>query len=151
MNVTEAYLKRLVFWLPRKNRDSIVEEVRSVVLDRLEQAAVIKGRHLDDEEIKRELNAFGSSVVMASRYSQYPPVISAALALFYWKVLSVALLAVPLAQSVAIAVTVMRATSQRIDWAMALSHTANGLLITFTTVTIVFLLLDRAIQKHDQL
>ena len=148
----EAYLKRMAFWLPRKNRDSIVEEVRSVMLDRLEQAAAIKERPLDEDETKRELNGFGSPVVMAGRYSQHPPVISPALALFYWKVLSIALLAVPVAQTIAVAVTVMRVTpSHHIDWPMAFSHMVNGLLITFTTVTVVFILLDRAIQKHDQL
>jgi hypothetical protein len=151
MNETAAYLKRLAFWLPQKNRDSIVEEVRSVLLDRLEQAAATKGRPLDDEETKRELNAFGSPAVMAGRYSPHPPVISSPLALFYWKVLWISLLAVPVAQTLALAVTAMRATPYHIDWPLALSHTVSGILITFATVTVVFILLDRSIQKRDEL
>lgn len=59
MDPIEAYLKRTGYWLPRERRQSILAELRGVLLERVDVAAERRGRPLTSEEMASLARDFG--------------------------------------------------------------------------------------------
>ena len=141
MTAVDRYLKRVAFWLPRRGREDVIEELRGALLDRMREAESARGRALTDAEAQQLLGGFGQPAIVVARFGEGSPVISGGLAFFFWRVLVIALLAILIGQAVVFAVEASQAPASMI-LGEALRRTFVSLLLGFTCVTASFMLLE---------
>lgn len=143
MTAVDRYLKRISFWLPRAQRSDVIAELRGVLIERIEAAEAVRGRSLSNDEEQDVVRGFGHPALVVSRYLERRPVISGGLAFVFWRVLTIGLLAILVAQSVVLATEAMHAQSL---WPMveqAVRRTLFSLLLGFTCITASFMIIER--------
>lgn len=72
MELVEDYLRAVAVLLAKDKRDDIVEELRELILSRIESREDDLGRALKEEEIEDVLRELGHPLVVASRYDDGP-------------------------------------------------------------------------------
>lgn len=143
MHHVDTYLRRVAFWLPGRNRDDILAELRDAIGLRIDEAAQEKGAQLDDPEVERILRGFGHPATVLARYVERRPVISSMLAFFYWRVLAIVMAGIAAVQAVVLTATLASAGPASALIHDALVRLAVAGLIGFACVTISFIILDR--------
>lgn len=145
MNERQKYLRRVSFWLPSRCRSDLLSGIAADLDEHLEDAERQNGKPLEREEIREALCRFGSPPVVATRYSPARPLVSGGLMTVYQRVLSVAVLGVLLGQLIAGLPGFADAEAgEHGAHLVAAGHRAvTGLLLAFTSVTLVFAGLTR--------
>lgn len=91
MELLDRYLHAVKFWLPRKQQEDIVAELREDIQSQIEEKEAALGRMLDEAEVACILKQSGHPVLVAGRYRSAGPVIGPALLPAYWFVLKLVL------------------------------------------------------------
>jgi hypothetical protein len=89
MELLERYLQAVRFWLPRKQQDDIVEELREDIRTRIEDRESSLGRPLTEDELLALLQQTGNPMLVAGRYQKQGSLIGPALFPIYKYVLKV--------------------------------------------------------------
>ena len=142
MKLVEGYLRRVSFWLPRRGREDILQELRGALHEKIETHEEQKGRPLRDDEIEKALRSFGSPVLVVARYVRRRPVISGGLAFFFWRVLAITLAGILLVQLAVLIVETTRAPTILAALSSGLERIFVALLLGFTCVTASFMILE---------
>jgi hypothetical protein len=145
MNERQKYLRRVGFWLPSSCRSELLSGIAADLDDYIEDAERQNGKPLKPEEVREALCRFGSPPVVATRYSPARPLVSGGLMTVYQRVLSVAVLSVLLGQLIAgLPEFADAGFGEHGAHLVAAGHRAVlGLLLSFTSVTLVFAGLTR--------
>ncbi len=95
MKLIELYLDDVRrHLLLRKNRDDIIEEIRSTLMDTVEDRSPNPGQEPDEETVKNVLKEYGSPRTVAAQYSQRNYLIGPRLFPLYEQVLMIVLIVV---------------------------------------------------------
>jgi hypothetical protein len=89
MELLERYLQAVRFWLPRKQQDDILEELRDDIRSRVEDKEAALGRPLGDDEMAALLRQTGHPMRVAGRYQPQESLIGPALFPLYKFVLKI--------------------------------------------------------------
>ncbi|MEG3088299.1 HAAS signaling domain-containing protein [Sphingomonas sp. PB4P5] len=143
MMTLDRYLRRVGFWLPRRERADILDELRGAIDERLDAAEQRTGRPLHEQELEEVLHSFGDPVLVVARYVRRAPVISGGLAFFFWRVLAIALGGTIVVQLALLAVEAAQAPSIAAALLNGMTRMAVALLLGFACVTAAFVILDR--------
>lgn len=73
MNLIELYLEEIRRQLPSRNRDDILKEIQSTLMDTIEDRNPNPGAEPDTETVKAVLKEFGSPRKVAKRLSGRSP------------------------------------------------------------------------------
>lgn len=143
MDPIEAYLKRTGYWLPREKRQSILAELRGVLLERVDVAAERHGRPLTADEMASLARDFGHPALVAAGYVEGASVISGKLAYFFWRVLWMALATTLAVQAIVLVVELSAAAEPGAVIGHAVRRTLEALLLGFACVTASFMIIER--------
>ena len=150
MNELDRYLRQVGFWLPRRERADILRELRGVLEDLLVAAEGEAGRRLDPRQTRAVLSGFGLPALVASRYANRRPVVSAVLSHAFWRVLAISLAGALLAQVVVLSIRLAGGA----ETGSALGFVAGKLFVvlpwTVTLVLLAFVLLDRICEHRAE-
>ena len=91
MDVIEQYFKRLRVFLPKDQRDDIVNELSGEIRAQAAEQAQRVGRALTNEEQSALIAHFGHPMLLAARYWPQRYLIGPVLYPYYWPVLKVAI------------------------------------------------------------
>jgi hypothetical protein len=68
MDLLERYLQEVRFWLPREQRQDIVNELSEELRSQIEEQEAVLGRALSEAELEALLQRWGSPLLVAERY-----------------------------------------------------------------------------------
>jgi len=94
MKLINLYLDEIQQHLPHKNREDILKEIRSTLMDMIEDRSPNAGQMPDEETIKAVLQEFGSPRKVAQQYSEHHYLIGPRIFPVYLKVLKIVLIIV---------------------------------------------------------
>lgn len=94
MKYIELYLQEIERRLPTRNRSDILKEIRSTLLDMIEDRNPIPGQAPSEDTIKAVLSEYGSPRKVARQYSGHQYLIGPSLFPAYWQVLQIVLIVV---------------------------------------------------------
>jgi hypothetical protein len=153
MNERQKYLRHVGFWLPSRCRSELLADIAADLDEHLEEAERQNGKALEPDEVRAALHRFGSPPVVATRYSPARPLVSGGLMTVYQRVLSVAVLGVLLGQLlVTLPGFADAGPGEHGAHMVAAGHRAiTGLLLAFTSVTLVFAALTRIYWRQPSL
>lgn len=86
MNIVDQYLSAVWAKLPWRSRKDITEELRSLLMDQIEQSY---GPEPTEDDVKRAISEFGSPGTVAARYREERPVIARELSTFYYLIAAI--------------------------------------------------------------
>jgi hypothetical protein len=141
MTQIDEYTRRLRFWLPGERGRVAAQDVHSALEEIMAIRAETLGRPLTSDEVAAELRAFGRPEVIASRYSDMQPLISAGLMPAYVRILGLSSAAVLLVQCVLMMIAPDSEVGRTLTTAGG--RAAVGLLLGFVSITITFAVLTR--------
>jgi hypothetical protein len=144
MNLVDQYLRVIGQKLPAGNRADIEAELRSYLLDDIEETY---GPNPNETQIKEALKKFGSPAAVARRYRVDHPVIGKGLEPLYYFVLKVTLGAIALAFAVVSILAAIRGPREATDIARLVgsffSNTVTAWLAAVGAVTLGFMVATR--------
>lgn len=88
----DRYLQAVKYWLPKKQQDDIIAELREDIRSEMDDRAARLGRSLTEGEASAILKKRGQPMVVAGRYLPQRPLIGPALMPSYWRVLRIVIL-----------------------------------------------------------
>jgi len=142
MNLIERYLYAVGRYLPRKNREDILKELRSVLLDTLEGRTLSSASEASEAEVIAMLQDYGSPQQVAASYSnQGQYLIGPALFPLFRMILGIVLAAVIGAQLLAFGVAVWIG-GQAINPLESLTSLLNSIPASIGSLVIVFAILQ---------
>jgi hypothetical protein len=149
MELLEHYLQAVRFWLPRKQQDDIIEELREDIRSRIEDKESYLGRTLTEEELLAVLQQTGNPMLVAGRYQKQGALIGPALFPIYTYVLKIVALGYLVPWVLVWLGLIIFSPSYRAEHTgMALFGTWGSFwsvaISLFGAVTIVFAVLERA-------
>lgn len=152
MSLTEAYLRKIRFWIPSRRRRATLPRIAEDLQEFLDVAQNRTGRPITDAEMVGLLNLFGSPPVVATRYAPEAPLIPGCLMVAYRRVMAVAALGVVLIQSVVLLIALSRAEPgwHGLEVTSAGGRAVYGLLIAFAVVTLAFAALGRIYAPRER-
>jgi len=144
-----AYLNEISRRLPRKNRDDIIEEIRSILMDMIETHN--PGADPDEATIKAVLNEFGPPKKVAQQYVSYKPLIGPDLFSIYLLVLKVVLTVITILNFAGVIVGLVNGAFREtglftvvVDQFFSL---CGSLINVFGIVTLIFVLFERFVPE----
>ncbi len=137
----DRYLSRIGFWLPYRDRASVLSDIRATLDELLANRAEALARPLTEGEIIAELRAFGRPEVVASRYTHAQPLVSAGLMPAYLRVMTISIVGVAIVQLLLAMATLVADPGE--VWAPFIGRVVQGLLWTFSSITLTFAALSR--------
>ena len=148
MELLDRYLQAVKKYLPKNRRDDIAAELRSNILEQVEDKEASLGRPLTIEEEEEVLRKHGHPMQVAARYMPQQQLIGSTVFPYYWFTLKAALPMALLAYTVVMSLTFI---SQPVTFARVL-----GMLLRFPQIalytafwiTIVFIVMDFAQAKY---
>jgi hypothetical protein len=147
MNLLNSYLEEIRHRLPPKNRADIIAEIRSVLLDMIEERNPAPGTDPSEATIKAVLQAYGSPKKVAQQYSSHQHLIGPQSYPVYVQVLKIVLIVVAALNVLGVLIAVASGTIAQNGVFIALLETFGGLInslfITFGIVTLSFTLIER--------
>lgn len=145
MELIDRYLQAVRFWLPKQQKQDIIAEISEDIHSQIEEQEASLGRKLNQPEMQAVLKARGRPVLVANRYLPQEHLIGPLLFPIYRFVLKIVLLCylVPWAM---VSVTVATVTGHGSALGIWNSIWSTAF-IAFSTVTIVFAVLERVQEK----
>jgi hypothetical protein len=148
MELLDRYLQAVKKYLPKNRRDDIAAELRSNILEQVEDKEAELGRPLTIEEEEVVLRKHGHPMQVAARYMPQQQLIGSTVFPYYWFTLKAALPMALLAYTVLMSLTFI---SQPVTFGRVL-----GMLLRFPQIalytafwiTIVFIIMDFAQAKY---
>jgi hypothetical protein len=147
MKYLELYLQEIERRLSTRNRVDILKEIRSTLLDMIEDRNPNPGQAPDEETIKAVLSEYGSPRKVARQYSGHQYLIGPNLFPAYWQVLQIVLIVVAALNVLGLVVTVVSHTGT-IAWtfdtfAEMIGGLFSSLFTAFGIVTLSFASVER--------
>lgn len=136
MELLDRYLKLVKIFLPRAQQDDIIRELSEDIHSQMEEKEAELGRPLNRAEQKQLIGQLGHPALLAGRYGPRRQLIGPELFPFYWRVLTLALGANLLAQTIALGVSL--ASGRLVHPVLRVLSASFALFITFGVVTLVF-------------
>lgn len=154
MNILNAYLEETRQHLPRKTRDDIIAEIRSTLLDMIEERNPNPGATPDDATVKAVLAEFGSPRSVARQYSKHQYLISPVYYPVYLHVVKIVLIVMAAVSIVGVIITAISGSAADAGlfatFAQALAGLLNSVFYAFGAVTLTFALIERFAPKDWQ-
>src|SRR5467141_406363 len=141
MDLLERYLQAVRTYLPIRQQDDILKELRENLRAQIEDKESALGRPLNEDELVEILKKHGHPLLVAARYRQTRHLIGSTLFPFYWFVMKIILAIVGFGYAVSVLVLIAQG-KPFFEVLGALLSYAGAVLPTFAIVTIVFAVLD---------
>jgi hypothetical protein len=148
MELLDRYLQAVKKYLPKNRRDDIAAELRSNILEQVEDKEAELGRPLTIEEEEEMLRKHGHPMLVATRYMPQQQLIGSTVFPYYWFTLKAALPMALLAYTVVMSLTFI---SQPVTLGRVVAMLFNFPQIALYTafwITIVFIIMDFAQAKY---
>lgn len=147
MNILNAYLEETRQHLPLKNRDDIIAEIRSVLMDMIEERNPNPGSTPDETTVKAVLSAYGSPRKVAQQYSLHQHLIGPQIYPVYLQVLKIVLIVITAINILGLTIAIISGSAAENGIFLTAFETVGGLFsslfITFGIVTLSFTLIER--------
>lgn len=152
MNLIELYLEEIRRQLPSRNRDDILKEIQSTLMDTIEDRNPNPGAEPDTETVKAVLKEFGSPRKVASQYGAKDYLVGPRMFPIYLRVLRIVLIVVAAFNAVGLIVAIVSNTGFSTSFFEAILEVVGGLFSSlftaFGVVTLSFLGIERAIPNN---
>lgn len=151
MELIDRYVAAVGRRLPARSRGDIEAELRSLIMDALDERRTAGGEPSEDDVVS-VLRSFGSPAEAAARYSPDPHyLVGPQLFDAYRLMIAIVLGAVTLGVSIALALELgINNVPLAEGIGKLLSGLISGVLSAFASVTIVFAILERALSEKDK-
>lgn len=147
MKLIELYLDEIRHQLPSKNREDIIKEIRSVLMDMIEDRNPNPGQSPDEEIVKSVLKAFGSPQKVARQYGAHNHLIGPRIYPTYLQVLKIVLIVVAALNAFGLVVAVIGQSGIDPNMFEAILEIVGGLFSSLFTafgiVTLSFAIIER--------
>lgn len=143
--LVDRYVNEVGQSLPRKTRSDIKLELRSLLLDGLEERAAASGKEPTVEMAAEMLKEYGLPGEMAARYRPERYLIGPQIFPAYRLILFIVLIAIAVALSIAFAITLITGGIEdagSLGWAFLKAY-VQGALMAFASLTIIFAVAER--------
>ena len=141
MDLLERYLQAVRTYLPSKQQDDILKELRENLRAQIEDRESALGRPLNEDEMVGILKKHGHPLFVATRYRQTRHLIGSTLFPVYWLVMRIILAIVGFGYAVSTLVLIAQGKSFLEVFGAIFSY-IGAVLPTFGVVTIIFAILD---------
>jgi hypothetical protein len=154
MELIERYLQAVGFWLPKRQKNDIINELSEDIRSQVEEREVAAGRSLNQFEIAGLLKERGRPVVVAGRYLPQQTLIGPVFFPIYNLVLKIVLLCYLIPRLLAwIGLILFDAhySAERLSGGILREWTSfwGGLIFVFGMITAVFAVLERVQLRSD--
>ena len=147
MNILNVYLDETRQHLPLNNRDDIIAEIRSVLLDMIEERNPNPGSTPDEATIKAVLSEFGSPRKVAHQYTTHQYLIGPQIFPVYLQVLKIVLIVVAALNIFGVIIAIVSGSATDNGFFISVLETVGGLFSSLFTafgiVTLSFVLIER--------
>lgn len=154
MNILNVYLEEIRHHLPPKDRDDIIEEIRSVLMDMIEERNPNPGSDPNETTMKAVLQDFGAPKKVAQQYSSHRHLIGPQIFPVYIQVLKIVLIVVAALNILGVVVAALSGSAAESGLFVSLLETIGGLFSSLFTafgiVTLSFILIERTIPEEFQ-
>lgn len=147
MELLEKYLYQVGRFLPRKEKQDTLDELKSIILDQVDQL-VASGKS-EDEAVLEVLTEMGEPLVVAYKYRNTQPLINLELEQLLWLILKIPAIAIPIALLVAKTVEYL-ANTDNVNilevlqvWALTIPNIILILIMVSGSIFFVFLLISK--------
>ena len=149
MTLIDEYLRAVALLLPKDKREDIIEELRELILSRLEARESELGRPLTDDDTETVLRQIGHPLVVASRYRDGPQHVVGPALYPYWMFAVKA--AVTIQVVIAAVVFLVRALTGDVARAFgqAIASGFTGAVMLVGIATIAAWLIERGVVRID--
>jgi hypothetical protein len=149
----DAYIDEVGLNLPKKNRTDIAIEIRSLILDALEDRSASAGVDPDEEMVLEVLKEIGSPLEMAASYHKRNYVIGPSLYAPFWVTVRGTLLFMAFFYILGFMISWDQATLSASAfgsalWGLIVSFLKNALQ-NFSVIFLVFIILERILPEQD--
>jgi hypothetical protein len=141
-NLIDRYVMEVGRQLPEKNRADVQLELRSSLLDALEERGLDADSKEDEAKIAELLKEFGKPSHVAAGYGARTHLIGPELQPYYWLVLRLSVLVLAVVHLVMLGLAAFSQPSIALIIGETIGNFINGFLMTFASVTIIFALLE---------
>ena len=147
MNILNAYLEEIRHHLPPKNRDDIIAEIRSVLIDMIEERNPNPGSDPEEALVKTVLKEYGSPKQVARQYGSQRQLIGPQTFPVYLQVLKIVLIVVTALNVLGVVIAAVSGSAGETGLFITLLETFGGLFSSLFTafgiVTLSFILIER--------
>lgn len=147
MKYINLYLQEIERRLPMRNREDILREIRSTLMDMIEDRNPNPGQAADEETIKAVLSEFGSPRKVANQYSQHHYLIGPTLFPVYLQVLKIVLIVVAGLNVLGLVISIVSQSGVNASMFTAIAEVIGGLFSSLFTafgiVTLSFASIER--------
>jgi hypothetical protein len=147
MKFLNVYLDETRHNLPLNNRDDIIAEIRSVLMDMIEERNPNPGSSPDEATIKAVLSEFGSPRKVAQQYSTHQHLIGPQIFPIYLQVLKIVLIVVTALNVLGVIIAIISGSTANNGFFITTLETIGGLtgslFTAFGAVTLSFALIER--------
>lgn len=147
MNILNAYLEEIRHHLPPKNRDDIIAEIRSVLIDMIEERNPNPGTDPGEALVKTVLKEYGSPKQVARQYGSQRQLIGPQTFPVYLQVLKIVLIVVTALNVLGVVIAAVSGSAGESGLFITLLETFGGLFSSLFTafgiVTLSFILIER--------
>lgn len=148
MELLDRYLQAVRKYLPKNRRDDIAAELRSNILEQVEDKEAELGRPLTIEEEEEMLRKHGHPMIVATRYMPQQQLIGSTVFPYYWFTLKAALPMALLAYTVVMSLTFISQPVTLGRVVAMLFRFPQIALYTAFWITVVFIVMDFAQAKY---
>ena len=152
MKLIELYLEEIRKQLPPHNREDILKEIQSTLMDTIEDRNPNPGAEPDTETVKAVLKEFGSPRKVASQYGAKDYLVGPRMFPIYLRVLRIVLIVVAAFNAIGLIVAIVSNTGFSTSFFEAILQIVGGLITSlftaFGVVTLSFLGIERAIPDN---
>lgn len=141
MDLLERYLQAVRTYLPKKQQDDILKELRENLRAQIEDKESELGRPLNQDELAAILKKHGHPLFVATRYRQTRHLIGSTLFPVYWFAMKIILAILGFGYAVGVLVLIAQGKPV-LEVLGAIFSYAGAVLPTFAWVTIIFAVLD---------
>jgi hypothetical protein len=147
MKILNSYLEEIHHNLPSKNRDDVIAEIRSVLMDMIEERNPHPGTEPDEDTIKAVLKEYGPPRKVAQQYSTHQRLIGPQIFPVYMQVLKIVLVVVAALNVLGVIVAIVSGSAADSGFFVTILETLGGLMSSLFTafgiVTLSFVLIER--------
>ncbi|MBW6465395.1 MAG: hypothetical protein K0B06_02690 [Brevefilum sp.] len=147
MKILNSYLEELRHHLPAKNRDDIIAEIRSVLMDMIEERNPHPGSEPDEDLIKAVLLEYGPPRKVAQQYNSQQRLIGSHIFPVYLQVLKIVLVVVAALNVLGVIVAIVSGSAGDSGFFVTILETLGGMMSSLFTafgiVTLSFILIER--------
>ena len=147
MELLELYLEEIKRHLAVKNRDDIVKEIRSILMDTIEERSYEDENLSELDSVKAVIQEFGSPRVVARQYGGKNYLISPEMMPTYTQILKIVLIMVVVFNLLGLLITAINPSSINVNMLEIVLEVIGGLFSSLFTafgiVTLVFAIIER--------